>query len=94
MLSDDTGPLHVPGPSAGTNAGRSDQAPFAQKIYIRPNWRDVQKQPGRLDFPDWWKITFDLARRYDKRIGFRVQLENPDFPNRVCRIFSLRRFLT
>jgi hypothetical protein len=33
------------------------------------------------DFPEWWKTTFDLARRYGKPIGFRVQLENPDVPD-------------
>ena len=62
-----------------------------QKIYIRPNWREVQKQPGRLDFPSWWKITFDLARRYEKRIGFRVQLENPDFPDPGMPDFLLNK---
>lgn len=54
--------------------------PFAQKIYIRLNWRDIQKQPGKLDFPEGWKITFDFAKRYNKRVGFRIMLENPDFP--------------
>lgn len=76
--SDDTGPLRVPGQTTEKTLEDLIKLPFAQKIYIRPNWRDVQKQPGRLDFPEWWKITFDLARRYDKRIGFRVMLENPD----------------
>ena len=55
--------------------------PFAQKIYIRPDWRDIQKRPGRLDLPEHWKITFDLARRDEKRVGFRVMLENPDMPH-------------
>jgi hypothetical protein len=54
--------------------------PFAQKIYIRLNWRDIQKQPGKLEFPEGWKITFDLAKRYGKRVGFRIMLENPDHP--------------
>jgi len=54
--------------------------PFAQKIYIRLNWRDIQKQPGKLDFHEGWKITFDLARQYQKRVGFRIMLENPDHP--------------
>lgn len=76
--SDDTGPLHVPGQTTQQTLEDLIKLPFAQKIYIRPNWRDVQKQPGRLDFPEWWKITFDLARQYNKRIGFRVMLENPD----------------
>jgi len=79
--SDDTGPLHLPGQTLERTLDDLIKLSFAQKIYIRPNWRDVQKQPGRLDFPDWWKITFDLARRYDKRIGFRVMLENPDSPH-------------
>jgi hypothetical protein len=56
------------------------QLPFTQKVYIRLNWRDIQKKPGKLDFPEGWKITFDLAGRYGKRVGFRVMLENPDFP--------------
>jgi hypothetical protein len=79
--SDDTGPLRVPGESTEKTLEDLIKLPFAQKIYIRPNWRDVQKRPGRLDFPEWWSITFDLARRYNKRIGFRVMLENPDFPD-------------
>jgi hypothetical protein len=53
--------------------------PFVQKIYIRLNWRDIQQQPGKLDFPEGWKITFDLARRYKKQVGFRIMLENPDY---------------
>ncbi len=79
-LSDDTGAIHVPGQSTEKSLEDLIKLPFVQKIYIRPNWRAVQKRPGRLDFPDWWKITFDLARQYDKRIGFRVMLENPDVP--------------
>jgi len=78
--SDDTGPLRAAGETTEQTLEDLIKLPFAQKIYIRPNWRDVQKQPGRLDFPGWWKITFDLARQYDKRVGFRVMLENPDTP--------------
>lgn len=65
--------------------------PYAQKIYIRLNWRDIQKQPGRLDFPEGWKITFDLARRYNKRIGFRIMLENPDFPEPGMPEFLMKK---
>jgi hypothetical protein len=74
--SDDTGPLHVPGQTLERTLEDLIKLPFAQKIYIRPNWRDVQKQPGRLDFSESWKITFDLARRYNKRIGFRILTTN------------------
>src|SRR5579871_2599941 len=79
-VSDDTGPINVPGQPQLQALEDLIKLPFAQKIYIRPNWREIQKQPGRLDFPEYWKATFDLARRYDKAIGFRIQLENPDSP--------------
>jgi hypothetical protein len=79
-VSGDTGPPRLPGETLEKSLEDLVKLPFTQKIYIRPNWRDVQKRPGRLEFPDWWQITFDLARRYNKRVGFRVMLENPDFP--------------
>lgn len=79
-VSGDTGPPHLPGEPLEKSIEDLIKLPFTQKIYIRPNWREVQKQPGRLDLPDWWHITFDLARRYNKRVGFRIMLENPDFP--------------
>ena len=55
--------------------------PLGTKLYLRVNWKDVQQQPGRLDFCEHWKLTFDLARRYQKRIGFRVMMSNPDIPD-------------
>ncbi len=79
-LSDDTGALHVPGQSQEQTLEDLVKMPFVQKVYLRPNWREVQKQPGRLDFAEWWKIAMDLAKRYNKPVGFRVQLENPDVP--------------
>jgi hypothetical protein len=90
-LSDDTGPLVVPGESQEKTLEDLVKMPFLQKIYLRPNWREVQKQPGRLDFPEWWKIAFDLSRRYNKPIGFRVQLENPDVPEPGMPDFLLNR---
>ncbi len=77
-LSDDTGPLQIAGQTTEKTLEDLVKLPFTQKIYLRPNWREVQKQPGRLDFPEWWKISFALAKQYGKEIGFRVQLENPD----------------
>ena len=79
-ISGDLGPPQIPGESLEKSLEDLVKLPFAQKIYIRPNWRDVQKRPGRLDFPEYWKITFDLAKKYNKRVGFRIMLENPDFP--------------
>ena len=90
-LSDDTGPLVVPGESQEKTLEDLVKLPFVQKVYLRPNWREVQKQPGRLDFPEWWKIAFDLSRRYGKPIGFRVQLENPDVPEPGMPDFLLNK---
>ena len=83
-VSGDTGPPRIPGETLEKSLEDLMKIPFTQKIYIRPNWREVQKRPGKLDFPDWWQITFELAERYNKRVGFRIMLENPDFPNPAC----------
>jgi hypothetical protein len=53
--------------------------PLGQKLYIRPTWREIQPGPGRLVFPDYLKLVFNLAKKYDKRIGFRVQMSAPDY---------------
>jgi len=52
--------------------------PMVQKLYVRPIWRDLQKRPGRLDPDPYWRATFDAARRYSKRVGFRVMMSSPD----------------
>lgn len=79
-VSGDTGPPRLPGQSLEQAIEDIVKLPFTQKVYLRPNWREVQSRPGKLDLPDWWRITFDLARQYGKRVGFRIMLENPDFP--------------
>lgn len=53
--------------------------PLGQKLYIRPTWREVQPRPGRLDFPDYLKLVFDLAKKGGKRILFRIQMSAPDY---------------
>jgi hypothetical protein len=52
--------------------------PFADLLYIRCDWRDVQRQPGRLDLAPVWTATFEAARRFGLRVAFRVQLSNPE----------------
>jgi hypothetical protein len=54
---------------------------LGEKLYIRVPWREVQKQPGRLEFTDYWKITFEMAAKYKKRVAFRVMMNNPDMPD-------------
>src|SRR6266568_2119463 len=77
-VSGDRGPPRLPGETLEKSLEDLVKIPFTQKIYIRPNWREVQN--NKLDLPDWWRITFDLAKRYNKRVGFRIMLENPDVP--------------
>ena len=55
--------------------------PLGQKLYIRPTWREIQPRRGRLDFPDYLKLVFDLARKNNKRIGFRIQMSAPEYFN-------------
>lgn len=79
-VSGDIGPPRIPGESLERSIEDLVALPFVQKVYLRPNWRDVQQRPGRLDFPEYWKISFDLARQYGKRVAFRIMTENPDVP--------------
>jgi hypothetical protein len=53
--------------------------PLGQQLYIRPTWREVQPQPGRLQMPDYVKLVFDLAKKNNKRIGLRIQMCAPDY---------------
>src|SRR5262249_53412057 len=74
---------------SGTDEIRSDNIPQAiedlvkfplgQLLYIRPTWREVQPRAGRIELPEYLKHVFDLATRYKKRIGFRVQMCAPDY---------------
>lgn len=54
------------------------QIPMASKLYIRPTWRQLQNQRGKLDLFEHWRVTLELAEKYNKRVGFRVMLANPD----------------
>ena len=46
---------------------------------------------GRLDFPDYWKLTFDLAKKYNKRVGFRIQMRAPDYSEEALPDFVLEK---
>jgi hypothetical protein len=52
--------------------------PFVDVLYIRCDWRHVQNRRGRLDLHPIWRLTFDAAKRHGLRVGFRVQLSNPE----------------
>jgi len=65
------------------------QIPMASKLYIRPTWRQMQSQRGKLDMFEHWQITLELAERYNKRVGFRVMLNNPDVEESALPDFVL-----
>jgi hypothetical protein len=65
--------------------------PLGQKLYIRPTWREIQPRRGRLDFPDYWKMTFALAKEYNKRVGFRIQMRAPDYKEEALPEFVLEK---
>ena len=65
------------------------QIPMASKLYIRPTWRQMQNQRGRLDLFKHWQITLELAEKYNKRVGFRIMLANPDIEEESLPDFVL-----
>jgi hypothetical protein len=76
------------GPSLAVRGGKrtlEDQIeqtaslPFVDVLYIRCDWRNVQKQAGKLDLDPVWQLTLDAARRHNLRVAFRIQLSSPEF---------------
>jgi hypothetical protein len=65
------------------------QIPMASKLYIRPTWRQMQSQRGRLDPFEHWQVTLELAEKYNKRVGFRIMLANPDIEEESLPDFVL-----
>ena len=65
------------------------QIPMASKLYIRPTWRQMQCQRGKLDMFEPWQITLELAEKYNKRVGFRIMLANPDIEDESLPDFVL-----
>ena len=50
--------------------------PLGQKLYIPPYLAgDSGPKPGKLELPDYLKLVIDLAKKTDKRIGMRIQME-------------------
>ncbi len=77
-ICDEAGPPRIIGESLYDSIENLAKFPLGNKLYLRVDWRDIQQKQGRLDFPEHWKITFELARKYNKRVGLRIQLMSPD----------------
>ncbi|HYA25889.1 MAG TPA: twin-arginine translocation signal domain-containing protein [Terriglobales bacterium] len=90
-LCDEVGPAHKDGETLAQSLENLVKLPLGSKLYIRMNWKDVQQRPGRLDFCEHWKLAFELARRYQKRVGFRVMMSNPDIPGPTLPDFLLQK---
>lgn len=76
-LCDEVGPPKVKGDKLYKALEDLVKWPMGDKLYLRVDWRDIQKEKGKLDFPDHWKMAFDLAKTYNKKISFRIQLMSP-----------------
>jgi hypothetical protein len=79
-ICDEVGPPNMPGRALGDSIEDLVKIPLGTKLYLRVNWKDLQQRPGRLDPAEHWKVTFELAKRYQKRVALRVMISNPDIP--------------
>lgn len=77
-LCDEMGPPGKGNESLEKSLEKLVTFPLTDVLYMRLDWRDIQSKPGKLDFCNHWRIAFDLAKQYNKRIGLRVQLMSPD----------------
>ena len=80
-VCDEVGPARKDGETLAQSIENIVKLPLGTKVYLRVNWKDVQRQAGRLDLCEHWKLTFDLAKQYHKGIGLRVMMSNPDIPD-------------
>ena len=90
-ISGDFGAPHVPGESLETTIDKLFRFPLGTKVYIRPNWRHIQKREGRLEPDDYWKITMEKSLQYGKRVGIRVMLNNPDILENALPDYVLKK---
>ena len=76
------------GPSIAVREGRQTledhvekmaSLPFVDVLYIRCDWRNVQRRAGRLELDPVWDLTLDAAKRHGLRVAFRVQSSNSAF---------------
>lgn len=90
-LCDEVGPASKIGEALPQSLDNLAKIPLGTKLYLRVNWKDVQQRPGRLDLCEHWKIAFALARQYQKRLGLRVMISNPDIPGSAMPDFVLSK---
>jgi hypothetical protein len=84
-VSGDTGPPRLPGETLEKSLEDLVKIPLTQKIYIRPNWRDVQKNPGRLEFPTGGKSPSIWRNGITSGSAFALCWRTRIFHSRECR---------
>ena len=86
-VCDEVGPPKIKGESLAESIEKLAKMSLGNKLYIRVDWRDIQQKPGRLDFPEHWKLTFEMAKKYGKKVGLRIQLMSPVIEPHSCPDF-------
>jgi hypothetical protein len=56
---------------------RMVQMPYIDNLYVRFEWRDVQKRQGKLELPEAWKWVLEAADKSGKRWSFRIMNCSP-----------------
>jgi hypothetical protein len=56
--------------------------PYNDNLYLRYEWRDVQKDRGKLSLPDGWKWTLEAVEKLGKRWSFRIMNFMPQSTSR------------
>jgi hypothetical protein len=85
----DLPPFRKGGESVREAIEKIAQISLASKLYIRPTWRQMQSQRGRLDLFEYWQVTLEMAAKYNKRVGFRIMLNNPSSKEEALPDFVL-----
>lgn len=50
--------------------------PFVDNLYFRIDWNQIQKQPGKLSFPEEWDWMMEAVETKGKRWSFRIMNAN------------------
>lgn len=89
---EEKGTPDIPGETEAESIEKLIKLPFCDSIYMRTDWRVIQQRPGRLDLPEMWKYSIELAKKHGKRISFRIQLGNTvGYPRCSVPDFVLKR---
>jgi len=56
---------------------RMMELPYVDNLYVRFEWRDVQKRQGKLELPEPWKWVLEAADKSGKRWSFRIMNCSP-----------------